>query len=55
MQGCRPLPNPPNPFPTTLAISLCLCVQLDVMLPWMHGFDHDLPCQLKNSGLYKVW
>lgn len=21
----------------------------------MHGFDHDLPCQLENSGLYKVW
>lgn len=30
-------------------------LQLNVLLPWMHGFDHDLPCQLENSGLYKVW
>jgi hypothetical protein len=29
-------------------------LQLNVLLPWMHGFDHDLPCQLENSGLYKV-
>lgn len=29
-------------------------LQLKVMVPWMHGFDHDLPCQIQNSGLYQV-
>ena len=25
-----------------------------LLLPWMHGFDHDLECQLKHSGMYTV-
>lgn len=29
-------------------------MQLNVMVPWMHGFDHDLACQLKHSALYRV-
>jgi hypothetical protein len=27
---------------------------IKLLLPWMHGFDHDLGCQLKYSGLYTV-
>ena len=27
---------------------------VQLMLPWMHAFDHDLQCQLKFSGLYTV-
>ena len=27
---------------------------LNVMVPWMHAFDHDVPCQLQFSGLYQV-
>ena len=23
-----------------------------LLLPWMHGFDHDMDCQIKFSGLY---
>ena len=29
-------------------------MQLNVMVPWMHAFDHDVPCQLQFSGLYQV-
>lgn len=25
-----------------------------LLLPWMHAFDHDMSCQLQNSGLYQV-
>jgi hypothetical protein len=25
-----------------------------LLLPWMHGFDHDMACQLKHSGLFSV-
>lgn len=25
-----------------------------LMLPWMHAFDHGMPCQLANSGMFKV-
>jgi len=25
-----------------------------LLLPWMHGFDHNLSCQLKFSGMYTV-
>jgi hypothetical protein len=25
-----------------------------ILLPWMHGCDHELMCQLANSGLYQV-
>jgi len=28
--------------------------QVLLLLPWMHACDHDLECQLKFSGLYKV-
>ncbi|EFN53324.1 hypothetical protein CHLNCDRAFT_58610 [Chlorella variabilis] len=28
--------------------------KLNVMVPWMHAFDHDVPCQLQFSGLYQV-
>ena len=34
--------------------SILLTLQINIWVPWMHGFDHDLPCQLKNSGLYQV-
>ena len=29
-------------------------MEINLMLPWMHAFDHDIPCQLKHSGLYRV-
>ena len=29
-------------------------MKVDLMLPWMHAFDHDIACQLKHSGLYRV-
>lgn len=29
-------------------------MKVDLMLPWMHAFDHDMACQLKHSGLYRV-
>jgi hypothetical protein len=25
---------------------------IKLLLPWMHGFDHDMDCQLEFSGLY---
>ena len=25
-----------------------------LLLPWMHGYDHDEACQIANSGLYQV-
>jgi len=25
-----------------------------LLVPWMHAFDHDMQCQLQNSGLYQV-
>jgi hypothetical protein len=25
-----------------------------LLLPWMHGYDHDEACQSANSGLYQV-
>ena len=28
--------------------------QVRLKLPWMHGMDHDMDCQLKHSGLYTV-
>ncbi len=31
-----------------------MLLQLRVMVPFMHAFDHDLDCQLENSGLYQV-
>ena len=27
---------------------------VQILLPWMHGFDHDLECQLRFSGMYTV-
>lgn len=27
---------------------------INLLLPWMHAADHDLACQLKNSGKYQV-
>jgi hypothetical protein len=32
----------------------CSCLQLKIMVPWMHAFDHNLACQRKFSGLYQV-
>lgn len=29
-------------------------MQLNVMVPWMHAYDHDLSCQLLFSALYRV-
>lgn len=29
-------------------------MQLRVMVPWMHGFDHSMACQKEFSGLYQV-
>jgi hypothetical protein len=29
-------------------------MQLRVMVPFMHAFNHDHDCQLKYSGLYQV-
>lgn len=29
-------------------------MKVDLMLPWMHAFDHDMACQLKHSGLYRA-
>lgn len=28
--------------------------EVDMLLPWMHAFDHDLSCQLDFSGLYRL-
>ena len=28
------------------------CLDVKLLIPWMHAFDHDLTCQLKFSGLY---
>jgi hypothetical protein len=28
--------------------------EVRILLPWMHGCDHELLCQLANSGLYQV-
>lgn len=27
---------------------------IQLVLPWMHGYDHDEACQIANSGLYQV-
>lgn len=29
-------------------------VNLRILLPWMHGCDHPVDCQLKYSALYKT-
>ena len=29
-------------------------MQVKLIMPWMHGMDHDAACQLKYSGLYTV-
>ena len=26
----------------------------EMLVPWMHAFDHDLPCQLKFNPLYRL-
>jgi Kyakuja-Dileera-Zisupton transposase len=28
--------------------------RVQLLLPWMHAFDHDVECQLQYSALYKV-
>lgn len=28
--------------------------RVQMLLPWMHAFDHDIKCQLKYSAMYKV-
>ena len=30
------------------------CVQAKLLLPWLHGFDHNMACQIAYSGLYRV-
>lgn len=33
---------------------LATCSGMRILVPWMHGFDHDVSCQYKHSGLYAV-
>lgn len=28
--------------------------RVQMLLPWMHAFDHDIKCQLKYGAMYKV-
>ena len=33
---------------------LIFCLQAELLLPWLHGFDHNMACQIAYSGLYRV-
>ena len=33
---------------------LLFCLQAELLLPWLHGFDHNMACQIAYSGLYRV-
>ena len=37
-----------------LDVGILATCEMMIRVPWMHGFDHDVSCQYKHSGLYTV-